>query len=211
MLKSMAVSALRVPFAPGKSPFRGKGVTYRNYFDYAEEFIPGGRERVLAAFSDPALRAFASQPFLAGSFYDTLPMVALCETAAALMNKPFVQFVREFSAVAAERDTTGVYRMLLKLVSPNLVMERAPAVAKQYFNFVTATVEKVAPKSYRSTAHGIPEVVAQFYMLSTEAFLARALMLAGAVQPLHKWLPLLPEGTKEGMSIVALRREVSWK
>jgi hypothetical protein len=207
----MGGSPLRASFAPGKSPFRGKGVTYRNYFDYVDEFIPGGRERLLAALGDPALRAFATQPFLAGTFYDTLPMVALCETAAGLMQRPFVQFVREFSAVSAERDTKGVYRMLLKLVSPNLVMERVPAVAKQYFDFITASVEKISPKSYRSTARGVPEMVAQFYMLSTEAFLARALTLAGAVEPMQRWLQPTPEGTRDGAPLVTLRREVWWK
>jgi hypothetical protein len=207
----MAVSALRVPFAPGKSPFRGKGVTYRNYVEYVDEFIPGGYERLLAALGDPALRAFASQRFLAGTFYDTLPMVAMCEAAAALLQKPFVQFVREFSGVSAERDTTGVYRMLLKLVSPGLVMERTPAVAKQYFDFISASVEKITPKCYRSTARGIPELVAQFYMLSTEAFLARALTLAGAVEPIHRWLPATPDGNREGAPLVMLRREVTWQ
>jgi hypothetical protein len=207
----MAVTPTRAGFAPGKSPFHVKGVTYRNYFDYVNEFIPGGRARLLEALGDPALRAFASQTFLAGTFYDTLPSVPLCETAAGLLQRPFAQFVREFSAVAAERDTKGVYRMLLKLVSPNLVMERTPAAAKQYFDFVTSSVEKLGPKSYRSTARGIPEVVAQFYMLVTESFLGRALTLAGAIEPLNRWLPPTPDGTKEGAPLVILRREVSWK
>src|SRR5690349_4733816 len=84
-IKPMAVSALRVPFAPGESPFRGKGVTYRNFVDYVEEHLPGGRERLLAAIADPALRAFAAQRFLAGTFYDQMPMIPIFETTAALL------------------------------------------------------------------------------------------------------------------------------
>src|SRR4051812_25004889 len=94
-------SGSRLSFAPGKSPFHAKGVTYRNVFQYVDETLEGGRARLLAAIDDPALRAFASQPFLAGSLYDVVPMLAIVEAAAGLLGKPFSQVVREFSKQAA--------------------------------------------------------------------------------------------------------------
>jgi hypothetical protein len=198
-------------FPPGKSPFRVKGVVFRNFFGYMEESLEDGRARVLAAIGDEAMRNFASQPFLAGTFYDTLPTMALCETGAALLRQPFAAFVRAYSAYAAEKDTKGIYRMLLRLVSPQTIMERTPAAAKQYFDFVEASVEKLGPKSYRSVARGIPEIVAPFYMLVTESFLMHAIELAGAKRPLHRWLGQVSDGNREGVPLAKLQREISWQ
>jgi hypothetical protein len=203
--------AARTAFEPGKGPFHVKGVTYRNLFDYLEEHLEGGRVRLLDALGDPALRAFADQPFLASSLYDVMPIQGMCETAATLMGKPLAAFVRDFSRQAAERDIRGIYKMLLKLVSPGMVMERVPAAARQYFDFVSATVEKLAPNRYRSSALGVPEVLMHFYMLVTEAFLGRALTLAGAFGLEHRWLPPHPDGHKDGLLLMKLQREISWR
>jgi hypothetical protein len=200
----------RLRFAPGKSPFHVKGVVYRYFFEYLDHQLEGGRARLLAAIDEPDLRAFADQPFLAGTFYDTAPIMALCERAASLLGRPFLGFVREFAEQQAETDIKGIYRMLLRLVSPDLVMDRVPAAAKQYFDFVSTEVEKLGPKSYRSTAHGIPEPLMQFYMTVTEAFLSRALTLAGAKELVHRWLPPQPDGVREGVPLVVCSRELSW-
>jgi hypothetical protein len=198
-------------YLPGKSPFHVKGVVYRNFFDYVGEALEDGRSRVLAALPDEPNREFAAQPFLAGSFYDTLPTVTLCEAAAGLVRQPFAQFVRGFSQYTVERDTKGVYRMLLKLVSPHMVMERTPAAAKQYFDFVEASVEKTGPKSYHTVSRGVPELMAAFYMLVTESFLTHALALAGARQPRHRWLGHTPDGNRGGFVTARFQREISWQ
>jgi hypothetical protein len=208
----MAVSPAppRHPFAPGKSPFHVKGVVYRNFVEYIDKAVAGGLGAFVAALDDPALRAFAEQPFLSGSFYDALPTVPLCEAAARLLHRPFAQLVREFSAYSAEHDTKGIYRLLLKLVSPEMVMERTPAAAKQYFDFVLATAQKNGPKSFTTTVRGVPRFVAPFYMTVTEAFLSQALTLAGAKEPRHAWQAPLLDGERDGVQLVKLRREVNW-
>ena len=196
--------SVRERFPPGKSPFRVKGVTYRNFLDFVGEVVPGGREALISSLHDEPLRQFAAQQFLSGTFYDTLPIVPLCQAAAVLQGKPFDAMVKDLSQFAAERDTKGIYRMLLRLVSPDMVMERTPAAARQYFDFVTATVTKVAPKSYRTTAKGIPQFIGQFYMLVTTAFLERALTLAGARDVSTRWISPTPDGLREGIAIVNL-------
>jgi hypothetical protein len=197
-------------FAPGESPFRVKGVTYRNFFDFVAERIPGGRATLLDKLSEPTVRAFAEQSFLPSTFYDALPTVLLAQAAARLLGVSFDEFVRQLSRYSAERDTKGIYRMLLRLVSPAMVMERTPAAAKQYFNFVESTVEKLGPKTYRSRARGVPQFLAQFYMLVTEAFLRHALTLAGAHNVKHQWAPSQPDGSREGVPLVIVQREMSW-
>lgn len=197
-------------FPPGESPFRVKGVTYRNFFDLAAERIPGGRTAVLGSLRDPALRAFAEQSFLPSTYYDALPSVLLCQAGATLLGIANDEFVRLLSRYSAERDTKGIYRMLLRLVSPAMVMERTPAAAKQYFNFVEATVEKLGPKKYRTRARGVPQFLAQFYMLVTESFLRHALTLAGARNVENRWVRPEPDGERDGVPIVIVQREMSW-
>lgn len=210
--RTMAVSPApaRHPFAPGKSPFRVKGVVYRNFVAYVAEAVDGGLDQLVTLLDEPELRTFTQQPFLASSFYDALPSMPLCEAAAKALHRPFAQFVREFSAYAAERDTKGIYRLLLKLVSPDMVMERTPAAAKQYFDFVEVTVDKSGPKSFRTMVRGVPRFLAPFYMTVTEAFLSQALRLAGAKEPRHAYPAPLPDGEREGVPLLRLRREVDW-
>jgi hypothetical protein len=166
---------------------------------------------VVAGLSDPLLRDWAAQTFLAGSLYDVAPLIPICEAAAALLSVPFSSFVRDMSRQAAENDIAGIYKMLFKLVSPSMVMERVPQAARQYFDFVTATVEKVQERHYRTVVTGIPEALMHFYMLVTEAFLGRALTLAGAHGLAMHWLPRLEERPRDGVPMVRLQRDVTWK
>jgi hypothetical protein len=178
---------------------------------YLDEHLAGGRDRLIEALVEPDLRAWASQPFLAGSLYDVGPLMPMCEVAATLMGVPFATFVRDFSRQAAENDIRGIYKMLFKLVSPNLIMERVPQAARQYFDFVTATVEKLGPKHYRTMVTGMPEGLMHFYMLVTEAFLGRALTLAGAQGLSMHWLPYHDAAPRAGVPMVRLQRDVSWR
>jgi hypothetical protein len=47
-------------------------------------------------------------------------------------------------------------------------------------------------------------------MSVTEAFLARALELAGAREVRTHWLPVLPAGERDGVALVQVRREMTW-
>jgi hypothetical protein len=207
---SHASDAVRARFPPGTSPFRIKGVTYRNFVDYVEQEVEGGLARLASEVRDPELRAFAGQTFLPSGWYDTLPIVQLCNAAALAKAQPARGFVQGLSRFAAERDTKGVYRFLLRLVSADLVMSRTPAAAKQYFDFVNAKADKLADKAYRTTVTGVPDFVSQFYMTVTESFLIHALTLAGARELAHRWLPSKPDGEREGVPLVLLQREISW-
>lgn len=209
---AVASAPARHSFVAGKSPFRVKGGVYRNLMQYLDGNVEHGREALFAlVLADAPLGAFARQPFLAGTFYDALPTVPLCEAAAQLVGKSFMTFVREFSRYTAEHDARGVYRMLLRLVSPQMVMERTPAAAKQYFDFVDVAAEKTGPKSYRTTVRGVPRFVAPFYQTVTEAYLSQALTLAGGKEPLHAWGSPMPDGDRDGISLVRLVRDVSWR
>ncbi|HZS37943.1 MAG TPA: hypothetical protein VFF06_13995 [Polyangia bacterium] len=201
----------RERFAPGKSPFHLKGVVYRGVIEYVERTLAGGRGQLAAALRDEPLRSFFAQPFLDGSWYDALPLEALCQAIAQLERRPMLELVRDLSRAQVRRDTRGVYKLLLKLVSPETVLERAPRAAQQYFDFVTSTSDRLDERRFRLTGSGIPDFLAPVYMAMTESFLLHALELAGAREPVHRWLEPRPAGERHGVPLVKVEREIVWR
>jgi hypothetical protein len=199
------------PFAPGTSPFHCKGLSYRNALDVFSRMTPGGLPALLDEVRDPAMRQFLSQSFLPGGWYDVLPTQPLCQAAARAAKQPLFEHTRKMARESAYRDINGLHRVLLKLASPDMIMERVPSAAKQYYDFVTSRVEKVRPKCYRLTAEGVPAGITALYMAVTEAFLLRALELAGAQEPRQLWHPSQPIGQRHGVTVVQLKREIEWK
>jgi hypothetical protein len=201
------------PFAPGEAPFHIKGVAYTRSLAYIDGRVLGGRAAVLGALvaGDAALRRFFEQPFLASAWYDVFPLVALFGAAARRVSVPSVTFLREVSRHQASEDIHGIYRFMLKLVSPERIIERLPRVAAQYFDFVTAEVRKLGARSYESIGHGVPAPLLDLYMAVTENFLLVALETAGAKNPRNIWSPSEPEGEAHGLLLMQTRRELTWE
>jgi hypothetical protein len=207
----MASASDSNPYQPGTSPFHVKGLTYRNAIDFFDSDLAGGSAAVIAELRDVRLREFLSQRFLAGTWYDVLPIVSILQTAAQVGRRTPLELMRKMARESAQKDINGVYRLLLKLASPETVVERLPGAAKQVFSFVTVAVQNFGERAYRVTSDGVPTLVAGIYMASTEAYVARALELAGAREVRQLWLAPTPLGSREGLPIVRLNRELHWK
>lgn len=126
-------------FAPGESPFKVKGSPYATIVEHARG-IEGGMERFLEHLPDDAYREFARAVFLPVSKYDALPLVPLTRALSAAEGSDHFDSVRERSRRSAERDLSGVYRLLLKAVSPQNAVERLQKVSLSYFNFGEAAI-----------------------------------------------------------------------
>jgi hypothetical protein len=194
----------------GEGPLRAKGNIYVGTHRYYSKAVPGGVSAVLSRLSNQKLIAFLGRPFVASSWYDVGPLVPFGEAAAQVAGVPHLEFLRSQARAQAMTDIHGVYKLLLKLASPEMVMSRLPRVATQYFDFVTAEVRELAPRHWESTGRGIPHVAASTYMATTEAFLVRGLALSGAKNVKHRWFPAESAGTLQGIAVVSLRRELSW-
>lgn len=197
-------------FVPGESPFRKKGVSYQGELEHYDRYFPGGREALFASVRDPRLVAFMRQSFLAGGWYDVIPSLVMAEHACTLMGKPYLEFLRDFARLQAERDIRGVYRMLLKLVSPDTVMERLPKVANQYFDFVRSEARKTGPGRWESVVFGLPSFYAAPYMAVAEAFIVYTLEQAGARNVKHRWMGQEPDGTRAGVPLLKVTRQLNW-
>jgi hypothetical protein len=197
-------------FAPGTSPFRIKGNALLGYLRFCDEFVPGGREAVWNRLRTPALEAFFAQRFVVGGWYDVLPIVPLVRSMALLLETPLHEVLRRHATAQAELDISTIYKMMLKLASPGQVVKALPGTAKRYFDFVRSEVQELAPRRWEVTIHGVPAPVLVIYKIATEAFIVRALELAGARGLRHRWLTQYPAGEVQGIPILRLRRELSW-
>lgn len=201
-----------LPFRPGEGPFRIKGVAYRGHLDYVAEHVPGGVEEMVRGFRDPALATFFEQKFLASTFYDVIPLVVAGYVCARQCRKSFSEFVRIRSRYQAQKDIGGIYRVLLKLVSPMHVIQRLPALQAQYLDFTKdGTVEVVEPKRVVLRCTGLPAMLAGWYTTVNETYIEVVLTAAGARNVLVRTAPHEPDGKLEGVAAVKWRSEVVWE
>jgi hypothetical protein len=193
-----------------EAAFRCKGNVYLGLFEHLEKNVRGGVTAALEAARDPELKAFASQRFLAASWYDAIPISAFGEAAALAGNLSYDSLMRDFGTAQAERDIRGVYQFLLRFASPSMVIERLPRAARQYFDFVNSEL-LTAPRSPAELhVSGIPREFAAVYCLVTEPFLRRALTLAGAKDVQIDVTPFESEPPAHGFAIVRFTRRIAW-
>ncbi|MDC3952982.1 hypothetical protein [Polyangium jinanense] len=200
-----------IPFAPGTSPFRCKGVLYVDTLDFLDENVRGGRAVVLDRVTNAALREFLGRPFVVGGWYDLFPLLAMHGSASVVMAQPFLEMIRMVSRARIPRQFTKLYRFLLKMASPEMTMRNLSRIVGAYYDFVRVDVAEVRPKTFVLSASGVPSIAAPAYMVATEFGVVHALELAGARRVRHRWLSQVPEGRAHGMDVVRVRREVSWE
>lgn len=196
-----------LPFAPGAGPFRIKGNAYLGALAYTKTHCE--LPTVLGKLKNPDTAAFLSQRFVVGGFYDVGPLATLAVAAALTAGRPHLTWLKEQGRDVADKDIGGVYRVLLALASPALVMRRLQRTASQYFDFVEVEVIEREDR-WETIGSGIPEGAIHTYMATTEAYLVTALERAGAKGVRHRWLPPEPAGHKHGVAVLRVRREVAW-
>lgn len=194
---------------PGASAFRCKGLVYQGAKRFYDARVPGGAKHVAGLITDEALRVFWEQPFLAGGWYDALPIVELSRVAAHAAGVPHTQLVKESARNVAERDVNGVYKVLLKLASPELVVKRLPRAALQYFDFGTTRDEQLEGKSYTAVQAGVPEILGSWMSTCFAGFAPVALELAGG-RNVRVRSVASPARPRDGLDMVDLRVTILW-
>jgi hypothetical protein len=198
------------PFRPGESPFLVKGNIIIGCQEYMADALPGGFEATKAALSDEWRRYF-DQRFLASSLYDCFPFAVLLYMAADLAGQPANAFLSRAFETQAQRGQQGVYKLLLRAISPEMLVKRLPSVGSQLFNFTTSEVKQIAPGHWHNIIQGVPELLREVYCTSSGAFVSRALRTTGARDFEHRWLEPQPATSAHGVEIVTLTRELRWR
>jgi hypothetical protein len=199
-----------LPFPPGQSPFHVKGVFHRGNIEYIESVVPGGLSTVLAAVRDPRLRAFMEQPFVASSWYDIFPLVAISYPCAELCHKTLERYLRRRAQYQAEQQGAGVYRSLLALTSPAVVAVKLPLLAAQIYDFGTTEAREIGSRQVEVVRGEMPALLLPWYVPGTESYLITALRLHGAKNPRAKTAPFRFQGKQHGLVVGSVRHLVAW-
>lgn len=205
------MSTLPPRFDAADSGFHCKGVIYMETLRWLDEHTEAGRGALIAAIEDEALRAFMSQPFVVGGWYDVLPMEELFRTAARVAGLPYLEVLRRVAAWLMPQQIRGLYKFILVFASPEMVMRNLARTARTYFDFVDTVVTETGPNAYESEGGNVPAVVSSAYMVVTEIALKVILENAGAKGLKQRWLPVEPEGQTRGVDVVRVRRVISWQ
>jgi hypothetical protein len=200
----------RLPFRPGEAPFRIKGQAYRGHIAYTELHVPGGMKAAVAALRDPALRAFFDQQFLAASFYDVYPLIAMGWVCARLAGTTFPEFLRIRTRAQVDFDMGGVYKLLLKLASLEMIAAKIPVVSARYFDFGTVDIATPSPKVVEATRREIPATIAPWLGPIGETYVIRALERSGAKNPRARLYPFRADGERFGVEVGSMKCEWSW-
>lgn len=197
-------------FLPGESPFHVRGSTYLGMRAFVDQRVPGGLATVLPRLPDDAHRAFMSQMFLPVAYYDALPIRPISEAIAEAQGVSYVESVRSRGVLVAQRDLGGLYKVLLKVVSPELVAERLQRVALRYVDF--GAVEIVSSGTGRSEGRmeQIPAPIAVWLAPMLSGYGTQALRAAGAVAPRVRVEAPVRDGERGGVETVTLRFHFTW-
>jgi hypothetical protein len=166
---------------------------------------------MLRGFRDPALGEFFQQKFLPSTFYDIIPLIVAGYICARQTRKSFSEFVRIRSRYQAERDVGGIYRVLIKLVSPMHVIERLSALQSQYLSFAEGGVEVLGDKHVLFTRPKLPHMLAHWTGNVLEAYVDVLLTRAGARNVLARPLPLVVDGQLHGVAAVKWQCDLTWQ
>jgi len=167
-------------YAPGKSPFHVKGGIYLGTGKYFAAVVPGGMEALYAQIDDPLLLAFIQQKFLPSSWYDVLPVAPLIRAEARAVGIGVADYLKARTVFQAKEDIGGIYRFLLKLVSPESACLRLPGLLSQIFDFGSHQSKRMGPTHLEFTLAGYPRVLWEWYVNAFSVYGETAMKLSGA-------------------------------
>jgi hypothetical protein len=197
--------------APGSGPFHIKGLAIHGLLAYVAQKIPGGTARVIESIADPRVRQYVKQPFLAASRYDIVPYLHLAAAAAAAAGAPPKRFLAEQCAWQAERDVGGVYRLLLKVASPETVAHRLGLAWGRYFDFARLDVVSVTPGCVVLSVRELPSILLPWYRSGACAAGDTVIALAGAFDVKVKLTRPEADGETAGFPLCRFELRRTWR
>lgn len=197
-------------YAPGTSPFHTKGILFLGTESFFAQTTSAGMGAVYAQIADPALLAFIQQKFLAGSWYDALPVAPLIRAEARALKLTTEDYLRVRTEWQAKSDFNGIYRAILKLTTPKSIVDRLPKIVQRYYDFGEMKVLDEDTRRLKIACDGMPAVLG-FWLSTIFGTYARSVIgFCGAPLPAARTSALRPAGSKHGVDLVRFEFELSW-
>jgi hypothetical protein len=200
-----------MPGPPGTSRFRVKGHGLRARMAVYDRMVPGGRQAVIAAIPDGDVRAYLSGPILAASWYDLFAHAMLDLAAADLRQMPGFESVASASGAQAEEDASGIYKLLLRVISPHMLVRKMGAISAQYFDHGTVDVQKLESHAARMTRTGIANSLYWWWSGILDGYVQTLFRIAGAKNLVSTIGPLKSEHLDDPLGIGNFDVDVRWQ
>ena len=188
-----------------------KGLVYIGAREFYAKRLAGGLEALRAQLVNPDVIAFWDQPFVASSWYDLYPLMAINQAASRLAGLPYTDLVTENARCIAQRDIRGVYKLLLNVASPELVARRLLVVALDYLDFGQSKGEFVRPKVFRATQLRVPAPFSAWMKATVHGFVPVAMGTAGAQDVQIETQIQGSHVQTSGSRVVEIVHEISWR
>jgi hypothetical protein len=200
----------RWPFEVGRGPFHIKGTAVKGALERLGNTVPGGMRALLDAAGNRPLERLVQSQILPSSMYDCYALALLDHHAARLLGRTLADLVRSSAAAQFNTDLSGIYKVVLRVVSPRLVIDRVARVTSGYFDFSPGTVRKVSDHEAVLVRADFPELLVPWYGPVAEGYLLGALHATGATS-VRQAIATVPRGNQaHGLALVDLEMTVSW-
>jgi hypothetical protein len=200
-----------LPAPPGHNPFRVKGHGLLARMAVYDRMIPGGSAAVMEAIPDAAVRDYLRGPLLRASWYDLFAHAELDLAAARLRNLPGSQSVASASAAQAEADARGIYKVLLRFVSPHMLIKKLGAISSQYFDHGDILVQRLDDKGARMTRTGIANQLFWWWTGILDGYVTALFKMAGADGVVCTCSPLFSDDIDNPVGLGRFEVDVRWK
>lgn len=197
-------------FKIGESPFRVRGLAYMALRQYAEHKVDGGFSAVVRALGNDPFANYYQQLFIAAGDYDASPLMRMFQELSRRAGREIGSFIAARSRASAVRDSTGMWKPLLKHSTPHAMAERLPLAFNRYFEPCTASVEENEGASFSGTLKSVPESMSGLYCESTNGFVSACLEVAGASGARVEWLSREPTDALSGVAVATWRFRARW-
>lgn len=197
-----------VPLRPGEGPFQIKGLAHRGLLHYCQHRVDGGIRAFSAALPSKPMRDFFAQPFLAGSFYDLLPLAAGSAIVAEMTRIPLDVFAQQQGRAQAVHDVQNAYRALLQGRTSDDFHLRLRPLASRYYNFGEWDVTRDERNRLRIHARGVPTWLLPWFTPMLSGYFAG---LVAAMGKPHSQVTLAAnrrEGTAAGLPLSTLELDI---
>ena len=191
------------------SVFCVKGTMWLGIREYVDQHVPGGLERVGRELSPPH-RAFFSQMFLATGWFDLFPIIAVTRAISVVRRQPHMGQARQLALWHGEHDLKHIYKAILKQSTPLAVCKRFSIIFSQLYNFGRIELVRDEEGAFAACCHGMPEVLADWWMQATEGYLQPILTAAGGRNVKVSWQPTVPDGERAGVALVRVPSITTW-
>jgi len=199
----------KASYATSVSSYRARGLLYLAAREFYDEFVPGGVLAVQQAL-DTETAQFFEQIFLGSAMYDIMPLVRISETAARLAGLTHEELATRNAAWQAEHDLRGVYKLFVRMLTPDAVACRLPKLALKYFDFGSADARMQGERCCVGELCGVPDALASWMSACIRGYVPPALELAGAQHVRVQMLDVDTQAEPDRPGHVTLRLEIRW-